>query len=234
MVMRCLKRGQSRVKVSYSPPSPQTFSPYFSCIFNRCGWMSRKDFPRCRSGTRPKEATYNKCLLINLLNLLPSLRRSTNLNNYGINLTIDHFLDQFSLISPPEVGQRHQIQTATDILHPDPLIIGEYRSYGDCLDLQFPLQITNNWEDKQFCLQRKNVLIDNKYHHGNSVVFLFILLRNRMRFIRGQWFWLLRFVPIFLYIYFLLIIYIYKNIYLNWNWNESNCIDCNDWLMIDF
>lgn len=50
--------GQSKVNVSYSPPSPHIFNPYFSCIFNKWGCISRNDFPKCRSGYNPKLATF--------------------------------------------------------------------------------------------------------------------------------------------------------------------------------
>ena len=52
--------GQSRVNVSYSPPSPQMLIPYLSCIACKWGLTSFKERPRW-DWSKPSVATYELC-----------------------------------------------------------------------------------------------------------------------------------------------------------------------------
>jgi len=53
----CVKAGQSRVRVSYSPPSPHTLQPNLSLSLSRWGCSCLMLLPRCLWGSRPRAAT---------------------------------------------------------------------------------------------------------------------------------------------------------------------------------
>lgn len=47
----------------------------------------------------------------------------TYLYNYGMHLTVDHLLQQFSLISPPQIRQGYQVEATAHVLDAHALII---------------------------------------------------------------------------------------------------------------
>jgi len=66
------------------------------------------------------------------------------LNDDGVHLAVDHLLQQFSLISPPQVGQGYQVQAAAHVLHTHALVIRQDGAHGHRIHLKFVLSMEAN------------------------------------------------------------------------------------------